>query len=342
MSGGPAAPVPGFDPPRWLRGAHAQTIYASRFCPRPAVAYRRERWDTPDGDFIDVDRLAADAQRADAPWLVLFHGLEGSSQSHYARTLMHMAETLGWHGAVAHFRGCGGEPNRLARAYHSGDTAEVDWILRRFAACAGGAPLHVAGISLGGNVLMKWLGEQGSAACAVVDTAISISAPVDLAAAGAALERGFARVYALSFLQTLKRKAMAKLLQSPGLFDAARLGQARTMRAFDDVFTAPLHGYRDVDDYWMRASCKPGLGAVAVRSLMINALDDPFLPASALPGPSDVSPCVTLDYPAAGGHVGFVAGNPPGHARWLARRVAHFLGAPLEAPCEQAARERVV
>jgi len=319
-----------FAAPGWLRGAHAQTIYASQFCPQPPVSYRRERWDTPDGDFIDVDVATVPANAAAAPWLVLFHGLEGNSHSHYARTLMHMAARLGWNGAVPHFRGCSGEPNRLARAYHSGDTPEVDWMLRRFATRAAGAPLYAAGVSLGGNVLMKWAAERGSDAARVIDAAISICAPVDLSAAGAALERGFARVYTLNFLQTLKRKASAKLWRFPGLFDPEQLRRARTMRAFDDVFTAPLHGYRDVDDYWTRASCKPGLAAVAVPSLMINALDDPFLPALALPLPHEVSSRITLDYPAAGGHVGFVGGSPPGHTRWLARRVARFLGAPLQ------------
>jgi predicted alpha/beta-fold hydrolase len=321
-----AADTPSFSAPRWLRGAHAQTIYASRFCPQPEVALRRERWETPDGDFIDVDLTSAPAACARAPWLVLFHGLEGSSHSHYARTLMQMANRLGWNGAVPHFRGCSGEPNRLPRAYHSGDTPEIDWILRRFAARAAG-PLYAAGVSLGGNVLMKWAAEQGTEAARVIDAAISVCAPVDLSAAGSALESGFARLYALSFLQTLRRKAAAKLVRFPGLFDAQRLQRVRTMRAFDDVFTAPVHGYRDVHDYWTRASCKPGLAAIAVPSLMINALDDPFLPQAALPQPHEVSPRITLHYTATGGHVGFVDGPPPGQTRWLARRVAAFLGA---------------
>jgi predicted alpha/beta-fold hydrolase len=327
-----ATHAPEFLAPRWLRSAHAQTIYASRFCPQPPVAYRRERWDTPDADFIDVDFLAAPAGSAAAPWLVLLHGLEGNSDSHYARTLMQMAAQLGWHGAVPHFRGCSGEPNWLPRAYHSGDTPEVDWILRRFAGHAAGAPLYVVGVSLGGNVLMKWAAEQGMAATRVIDAAISVCAPVDLHAAGTALEQGFARIYTVNFLRTLKRKAAAKLVRFPGIFDPALLRQVRTMRAFDDVFTAPLHGYRDVDDYWTRASCKPGLGAVAVPSLMINALDDPFLPACALPGRHEVSSRVTLDYPRTGGHVGFVGGGLPGQTLWLARRVAHFLGVTVDGP----------
>jgi predicted alpha/beta-fold hydrolase len=325
----PSPPV--FRPPRWLRGAHAQTIYASQVCPLAPVDYRRERWDAPDGDFIDVDFAepspTARPVAAAAPWLIVFHGLEGSSRSHYARALMTLALRNGWRGAVPHFRGCSGEPNRLARAYHSGDTPEVDWILRRFAARAGGSPLYAAGVSLGGNVLLKWLGEYGASANRLVTAAASVCAPVDLHAAGTALESGFARLYAWNFLHTLRRKGAGKLARFPGLFDGERLRGARTMREFDDVFTAPVHGYRDVDDYWTRASSRPHLGGIAVPTLMINALDDPFLPASALPDASAVSRHVVLDYPAHGGHVGFVQGALPGEAGWIARRIGHFLGA---------------
>ncbi|MBC7781453.1 MAG: hydrolase [Proteobacteria bacterium] len=344
MSGPTAS---GFRAPGWLRGAHAQTIYASQWCPRPTIAYRRERWDTPDGDFIDVDLLAepdALGDRIDeegesvpgatldhdprrTPWLVVFHGLEGSSRSPYARTLMRFAQLQGWHGVVPHFRGCSGEPNRLARAYHSGDTAEVEWLLRGLARRAAGAPLYAVGVSLGGNALLKWLGERGSAAAEVVDAAVGVCAPLDLCAAGAALERGLARVYGWNFLRTLKPKASAKLARFPGLFDHDRLRDATTMRHFDDVYTAPVHGYRDVGDYWSRASSKPGLAAIAVPTLLINALDDPFLPSSVLPRADQVSSRVTLDYPRHGGHVGFVEGRFPGDPNWITRRIADFLGA---------------
>jgi uncharacterized protein len=323
LSGAAAA---GFRPPWWLRGAHAQTIYGSQYCPRPDVGYRRERWDTPDGDFVDIDHLDAPAA-AGAPWLIVFHGLEGSSHSHYARAFMAFARRAGWHGAVPHFRGCSGVPNALARAYHSGDSAEIDWLLRRFAVAAAGAPLYAIGVSLGGNALLKWLGEQEAAAQPVLSAAASVCAPLDLAVAGASLERGFSRFYAWNFLRTLKLKAQDKGQRFPGLFDPARLQAARTMREFDDVFTAPLHGYRSVDDYWLRASSKPGLAAIAVPTLVINALDDPFLPAAALPRQDQVAPAVQLEYPRHGGHVGFVGGAWPGESGWLARRIAAFLAA---------------
>lgn len=306
--------------PLWLPGGHAQTIWPL-LIRSTAPAYRRERWETPDGDFIDLDGCDGPAG---APLLLLFHGLEGSSASHYATALMRAVQTRGWSGAVAHFRGCSGEPNRLPRAYHSGDSAEIDWILRRLRARHPGRPLYVAGVSLGGNALLKWLGEQGAAATAVVDAAAAISAPLDLAISGAALGRGFNRVYTRRFLATLKPAAAAKLVRFPGLFDAARLARARDLHDFDDVVTAPLHGFRDVADYWRRASSRPFLSGIRVPTLLLNARNDPFVPVAALPGADEVSATVTLEQPDSGGHVGFVSGAWPGRLDWLPRRLLHF------------------
>jgi predicted alpha/beta-fold hydrolase len=316
-----AEPGPGpYRAPWWLPGGNAQTIYASLFLPIVRPAVRRERWDTPDGDFVDVDRVDG---AEGAPLLVLFHGLEGGTPSHYARALLAGARARGWHAALPHFRGCGGELNRLPRAYHSGDSAEIDWMLRRLAAgvCA---PVYTAGVSLGGNALLKWLGERGEAARAVVRAAAAVSAPVDLTAAGDALERGFNMVYTKNFLITMKRKGAAKLARFPGLFDGARVARSRTLREFDDLVTAPLHGFRDVADYWSRASAKPWLGHIRVPTLVLNARNDPFLPAGHLPRADEVSADVTLEFPAAGGHVGFVHGPFPGRYDWLPRRLAAF------------------
>ena len=305
----------------WLANRHLQTLYASLLAPVPKVAMRRDRWDTPDGDFVDVDFVDGPVN---APWVHLYHGLEGSSNSPYARMLMHHARARGWRGSVFHFRGCSGEPNRLPRAYHSGDTAEIDWSLRRVKALAGAAPLYAAGVSLCGNAFAKWLGEQGAAAIPVVSRAAAISAPLDLMAAGAALGRGFARVYSWHFLGTLKRGALEKLDRFPGLFDAEAVRRARSLRDFDNVVTAPLHGFRDTDDYWTRASSKPQLAAIRVPTLVLNARDDPFLPGENLPTPAEVSPAVTLEFPERGGHVGFVTGPFPGRIDWLALRVLDF------------------
>ena len=308
--------------PRWLPGGHLQTMYSALVPPRPPVAYQRTRWDTPDGDFIDVDAIAP---RPGAPTVVLFHGLEGSSRSHYARALMATVEAVGWNGMVAHFRGCGGELNRLPRAYHSGDSAEIDWILRRVRANSGTAPLFAVGVSLGGNALLKWLGEQGPAAQGVLHSAVSICAPVDLAASGHALGAGFSRLYTRMFLLTLKRKALAKLAAHPGIFDAGALRRARNLYQFDNVVTAPLHGFRDTDDYWARASSRPWLKSVAVPTLLLHALNDPFVPAWSLPGAPELSRAITVERPATGGHVGFTDGGFPGRLDWLPARAIGFL-----------------
>jgi uncharacterized protein len=312
--------------PWWLPGRHVETVHASLFASRPQLTYRRERWDStphgkPDGDFVDVDHIDGEPG---APTLVLFHGLEGSSQGVYALNMMAAARARGWHGLVPHFRGCSGEINRLPRAYHSGDAAEVDWILRRVKAQAPTSPVYVVGVSLGGNATLKWLGEQGRDASPIVEAVAAISAPLDLMAAGEALEKGFCKIYTRNFLITMKRKSLEKLARHPGIFDGEIARRARTLREFDNEVTAPLHGYRDTDDYWTRASSKPGLIDVAVPTLVLNARNDPFLPESALPGVGDVSREVILDFPARGGHVGFLSAPFPGNGGWLVERVFGF------------------
>ncbi len=318
--------------PAWLPGGHLQTLYAPLFALRPSVAYRRERWDTPDGDFIDLDWLVEDRgsrieDRVDPdprPLVALFHGLEGSSNSHYAAALMMALRAMGWRGVVVHFRGCSGEINRLRRAYHSGDSAEIDWVLRRLKRQHAAADLFAVGVSLGGNALLKWLGEQRAAAASVVAAAAAVSAPVDLTAAGDALGAGFNLIYTRNFLATMKRKTLAKLERFPDLCDRSLMLASRTLREFDNVVTAPLHGYRDTDDYWTRASAKPLLKYVAAPTLMINARNDPFLPARALPHAGEVAAAVSLEFPATGGHAGFVGGVFPGRLDWLPQRVLGF------------------
>jgi uncharacterized protein len=329
-------PVSSYRAPAWLPGGHLQTLYAALLAPRPRVRYVRERWDTPDGDFIELDWMqtpdsgAGKAQRGardsvdPGPLVVLFHGLEGDSNSQYAAALMAATRALRWRGVVVHFRGCGGELNRLPRAYHSGDSGEIDWILRRLKRDAAPVRLFAAGVSLGGNALLKWLGEQGAAANTVIDAATAISAPVDLMASGDALGRGFNRIYTRNFLATMRRKTLAKLAKFPDLCDRERMLASRTLREFDNIVTAPLHGYRDTDDYWTRASAKPLLRHIAVPTLMINARNDPFLPAAALPASGDVSSAVTVEFPATGGHVGFVTGAFPGRLDWLPQRVLNY------------------
>jgi predicted alpha/beta-fold hydrolase len=313
-----------YNAPFWLPGGHLQTIYPAVCSLKPAVAFRRERWDAHDGDFIDVDFVDGEPGQ---PLVVLFHGLEGSSDSHYARALMAAVAARGWSGAVPHFRGCSGEPNRAPRFYHSGDALEIDWIMRRLRARAKGS-LYAAGVSLGGNALLRWLGEFQHQA-EIVDAACAVSAPLDLARGGESLSSGFNLLYTRMFLNTLKPKCLAKLEQFPGLFDREALLQARDLYAFDNVVTAPLHGYRDTNDYWDRASARHVLNDITVPTLVLNARNDPFLPGVHLP--HKAAPGVTLEYPEHGGHAGFVVG---GRLDWLPRRLLHFLeGAqPLRAP----------
>ena len=308
-----------YSSPWWLPGGHLQTIYAS-LRPRPRVHLQRERWEAPDGDFIDVD-FAGDA--AAARRLVLFHGLEGSSNSHYARAIAAHFGQRGWRVAIVHFRGCSGEPNRKPRAYHSGDTDEVDWILNKLRP---EGILHAVGVSLGGNALLKWLGERGDQAKAVVHRAAAVSAPIDLAAAGRALDRGLNRlIYTSHFLSTLKPKSLAKLEMFPDLYDAATVRNARTFREFDNAVTAPLHGFRDVDHYWDAAASGPYLERIRVPTLLLNARNDPFLPEHALVAAAQkAAPCVLLEFPRTGGHAGFLAGPFPGRP-WLPQRLMEFL-----------------
>ncbi|MDM0067444.1 alpha/beta fold hydrolase [Variovorax sp. J31P207] len=315
--------------PRWLPGGNLQTIWPALYARRaeaPLPAYRRERWDTPDGDFVDVDFLDA-AVAGPKPLLVLFHGLEGSSSSHYAEVFGAYAHARGWDYAVPHFRGCSGELNLAPRAYHSGDFEEIGWILARLRAQRDPAqPLLAAGVSLGGNALMRWAEEAGSEAAKVASAVAAISAPLDLAAGGAAIGRGFNRlVYTRMFLSTMKPKALAKLAQHPGLFDREKLLAARDLYAFDDVFTAPLHGFRGTDDYWSRGSAKPHLHRIRIPALVVNAVNDPFVPAASLPRQGEVGSHVTLWQPAHGGHVGFPLGAPPGHVRAMPERVVAWL-----------------
>jgi predicted alpha/beta-fold hydrolase len=338
-------PAMNYTAPWWLPGGNLQTIWAalrSRRFLGPQPLFRRERWTTPDEDFVDVDWLMDDvaasvpanvsAQQPPSqgrPLLVVFHGLEGSSASHYAEALADAARERGWACAIPHFRGCSGELNLAPRAYHSGDFAEIDWILRRFAEHHSG-PVVAVGISLGGNALMRWAGEIGAEARQVVAGIASVCSPLDLTASGWAIGRGFNRqVYTRMFLKTMVPKALQKLEQHPGLFDRERLLAARDLYTFDDVFTAPVHGFKNADDYWSRASAKPHLHRVAIPALALNALNDPFVPAASLPQAADAGSHVTLWQPAQGGHVGFPSPPFPGHVRAMPDAVASFLAAHL-------------
>jgi uncharacterized protein len=415
-----------YSAPWWLPGGNLQTIWAALRAQRFAGAapvFRRERWTTPDDDFVDVDWLVdaptlatacaalppggaglawggpalrpdaptlpascsslppegaaapavwqsqsrgpclggkrspsltssgplppegagppwqatekrLDASRIARPLLVVFHGLEGSSASHYAEALAVAARVRGWACAVPHFRSCSGVINYAPRAYHSGDYEEIDWMLRRFKAQHAG-PLLAVGVSLGGNALMRWAGEMGTAAGAVVTAVASVCSPLDLTASGDAIGKGFNRlVYTPMFLRTMVPKALEKLDQHPGLFSREALLRARNLYEFDDIFTAPLHGFKSAADYWSRASAKPHMHHIGVPALALNALNDPFVPPCSLPAAGAASHFVTLWRPAQGGHVGFPSAPFPGHVRVMPEAVTGFLATHLQTRSE--------
>ena len=332
--------------PWWLPGGNLQTIWPALYARRATgapIRYRRERWDTPDHDFVDLDWLEdgapAVANRQAAPLLVLFHGLEGSSRSHYAEAFAGFARDNGLAYVVPHFRGCGGELNVAPRAYHSGDFEEIGWILARLRALHPERLLLAVGVSLGGNALLRWAGETGSEAARSADAVAAVSSPLDLAAGGQAIGSGFNRlVYTTMFLRSMKPKALAKLAQHPGLFDAQALLAARDLYAFDDIFTAPLHGFRNADDYYARASARPHLQGIRIPALAVNARNDPFVPAASLPSAAQAGSHVRLWQPAQGGHVGFPSGRPPAHVRWMPEAVGRWL---LQAVSAAAAPPRV-
>ncbi|MDE2259048.1 MAG: hydrolase [Betaproteobacteria bacterium] len=310
-----------FSAPLWLTNHHAQTLYGALWAPAERPSWQRQRWTTPDDDFIDVDILEG---ASTAPTLVIFHGLEGSTNSRYVRTLAHSAHQAGWRVVAPNFRGCSGIINRLPRTYHAGDSAEIHWILSHTRSIYAGAPLHAIGVSLGGNMLLKWLGEQRDQACTLLTKAAAVAAPLDLQAVGDHLAQGFNRLYTRHFLATLKQKARDKFNQYPGLFNLAATLKARTLREFDNHFIAPLHGFANVDDYWKRCSSKPWLNQIRVPTLLLSAWDDPFLPDGVLPEQQQCSPDVTRDFQARGGHVGFVSGRFPGQIHWMPQRVMQF------------------
>lgn len=314
------AKLPAYRSPIWLRGGHAQTIWAKARQPH-TPAYRRQMV----ADSTGTTQVAydwVDSSQAHTPLLVLFHGLEGSSQSHYASALMQAVAQRGWAGCVAHFRGCGGVRNTASVAYHSGDSGEIGHILATLRHQHPTRSLLAVGVSLGGNALAKYLGEtQEHALC---DAAAVISAPVDLPAASIALEHGLSRrLYAPYFLRSLLPKVQEEAEQYPGI-NLKNILMSRSLGQFDDAFTAPIHGFAGKDDYYRRAAAKPLLTHISKPTLLLNARNDPFMPAHALPGLADVSAQVYLLQPTHGGHVGFVSGPGAGHIRWLPTTILTF------------------
>ena len=291
---------------------------------------RRERVVTPDADFVDLDWLDAGA-RPDAPLLLILHGLEGSARSHYVLGLFAEAHARGWRAAVMNFRSCSGELNRLPRFYHSGDTDDLDAVVRLLADREPGLRLGAVGVSLGGNVLLKWLGERAESVPDGVRGACGISVPFDLEACAQTLDSDFLgrTVYTANFMRSMRRKVKEKAVLHPGFVDVAAAMRARTFAAYDRVVTAPLHGFADERDYWRRASSGPWLAHIRRPTLLLNALDDPFVPARSLPDAAALPPEVVAEFTARGGHAAFLDGAPWRPRSWAERRAVQFLAALL-------------
>ncbi len=314
-----------YQPPWWYRGRHLQTIWGPLFRRLRRPPLRRERWPTPDGDFLDLDWL-----EGDFPRVVILHGLEGSSASHYTRGLLREAAALGWRAVVLHFRSCSGELNRGRRLYHAGETSDLDWVIGRLIEQEPATPLGLVGVSLGGNVALKWLGERGEGAPAQVRGAATISTPFDLTACAESLDRGLNRpLYTARFLRSMKAKVRAKRRLYDGLVNVPAALRARTFAVYDRLATAPINGFADERDYWTRASSGPYLARIRRPCLLINAANDPFIPAATLPTAAVAgSRWLEAAFLPEGGHVGFLEG-PWGRRSWAERQALAFLGGRL-------------
>jgi uncharacterized protein len=314
-----------YRPAFWLRSGHLQTIWGRIAGRRSVIPYRRERWETPDDDFLDLLRI--DGEAADAPTFLLLHGLEGGLHSPYIHGMLAQAAERGWQANVLLFRGCSGEPNRRPRAYHSGETGDLAFVVGRLQHERPAAPILLAGVSLGGNVLLKWLGEQGASIRDIVAGATAISAPFDLARSCRHIDaRG--RFYARRFLKSLRAKALAKVLQFPGSADVDAIRAAETLWAFDDAFTSVVHGFTDAADYYAQSSSVSYLDGIRVPTLLLSARDDPFYPPDLLDGVWNVAqgnPALHLEFVEVGGHVGFIEGSVPWRtSSYCERRAIEF------------------
>ncbi len=310
-----------FKPAWWLPGPHLQTLWPT-LCRREIkhIKLKRERIELTDGDFVDLDWT----EEKDAPLVLVLHGLEGSVHSPYAKGMLHAIEQQGWRGVFMHFRGCSGEMNRHARLYHSGDTEDVAKIITLLKKRRQNQSIAAIGFSLGGNVLLKWLGELGKNT--PLSAAVAISVPFDLSKTAIRIQQGFSRVYDQYFVRTLCKKVRNKFKSQPAPIKLSILDELRSLREFDDKITAPLHGFMNAEDYYQKSSCRQFLKNITVPTLLLQAKDDPFMTEDILPHSSELSPSVKLELTEQGGHVGFVGGSLPWRAEyWLEQRAPQFL-----------------
>lgn len=309
-----------FKPAWWLRGPHLQTLWPVLPWRRKKTVLLRQRLELPDGDFIDVDWVN---QHLDSPIVVILHGLEGSSQSHYVREMLYAWQQLGYRAVLMHFRGCSGELNRAARCYHSGDTNDLAWLIQNLQQHYPGTLLAAIGYSLGGNVLLKWLGE--TAADNPLRCAVAVSVPMLLNKSADRMRQGFSRFYQWYLIKQLKHKLIRKQLQT-GVLKHVDMNSLKDFWSFDDKVTAPLHGFKSAEDYYEKSSCRQYLNAIAIPTLILHAKDDPFMDTTVIPHDHELSSQVTLELSEQGGHVGFIGGAIPWFSRsWLLQRIPEFV-----------------
>jgi len=314
-----------YSPAWWIPGGHLQTLWGKFFRRQTPAPTRVERWDTPDHDFLEIHRIDSDPA---TPRVLLLHGLEGTIRSHYAQGLLNEAARRGWGADLLIFRSCGSAPNRAKRFYHSGETTDLAFALDKVRTGYPNAALALAGVSLGGNVLLKFLGERGTDLPPQLKAAAAISVPFDLSRSSTRINRGFSRVYQRFFLGSLRRKALEKAARYPDLASVDRINGLRTLEDFDDLITGPLHGFRNARDYYEKSSSLKYLSRIRLNTLLLNAVDDPMLPPEVLTEVrkiADGNPALHIEFPKKGGHAGFVAGSRPWRPFYYAEhRVGEF------------------
>jgi predicted alpha/beta-fold hydrolase len=313
-----------FRPAWWLRNRHAQTIYPVWFRRQPQPETITEILELPDGDFIDLVWTT----RPPGPTVILLHGLEGGICSHYAKGILQTVHDAGWTGVLMHFRGCSGRHNRLARSYHSGDTCDLKYLIDQLRQRFPDSPLAAVGISLGGNVLLKYLGESGEDS--MLNAAMAISVPFDLANGARALDKGFARFYQRHLITRLANKIRDKFRKQYCPINLTELGNWNNFYRFDHNVTAPLHGFNSADEYYQLSSSRQFLKDITTPTLILHSLDDPFMTATAIPEENELSTACQLELTDKGGHVGFIYGNMPGNEKyWIEKRLVCFFSDKL-------------
>jgi uncharacterized protein len=320
-----------YSPAWWIPGGHLQTLWGKLFRLQPLAPTTLERWETPDGDFVELHRLPA---APGAPRVLLLHGLEGTVHSHYAQGLLNEAARRRWGADLLIFRSCGSEPNRTRRFYHSGETTDAALVLDRISREYPTSSLAIAGVSLGGNVLLKFLGERGNDLPPQLKAAAAISVPFDLSRSSRRINRGLSRFYQQFFLNSLRRKAQEKADRFPDLAPADKISGLRTLEDFDNLITGPLHGFRNAEDYYQQSSSLPRLEHIRLTTLLLSAFDDPMLPPEVLDEVRDVArrnPALHLEFVKRGGHAGFITGSWPWRPFYYAEyRVGEFFAEQFE------------